>query len=214
MHLFNTLSDFIVGPCFRNLPSNDKTIYLTFDDGPNSYCTPQILDVLKKHKAKVTFFVIGNNIKENKDVFNQIVKDGHSIGNHSFDHSTTIFFKGKNALSEWIDKGEATICKHLGEATIGFRPPVGIRTPELRLIMKQKNEKPIMWQHRFYDTKKGFTEEAWKNKYNKIKSGDIILLHDTHKQADVFLSSLNSFIQTLINDGYELKGIEKTHLKK
>ena len=212
MHLFNTLSDLIVGPCFRNIKSNNKTIYLTFDDGPNSYCTPKILDVLKKHKAKVTFFVLGNNIKDNKKVFNQIIKDEHSIGNHSFDHSTTIFFKGKKALSKWIDKGEATICKYLGEPTVGFRPPVGIRTPELRLIMKQKNEKPIMWQHRFYDTKREFTKETWKSKLHKIKSGDIILLHDTHKQTDVFLSSLDDFIQELINEGYQLKAIEKKNL--
>lgn len=207
MYLFNLISDFIVGPCIRNITSNDKTIYLTFDDGPNSYCTPRVLDLLNKHNAKATFFVIGNNIKENINVFNQIIKDGHSIGNHSIDHSTTIFFKGKTALKKWIDKSESIILSNSGRPSVGFRPPVGIRTPELRLIMKQENEKPIMWQHRFFDTKKEFTEGRWKKKLHKIISGDIILLHDSHKQADVFLASLDSFINKLKEDGFQLKAI-------
>ncbi len=207
MSLFNIISDYIVGPCFRNITSNDKTIYLTFDDGPNSYCTPKVLDLLNKHNAKATFFIVGNNIRENMNVFNRILEDGHSIGNHSIDHSTTIFFKGKTALSKWINQGENIIAKYSGGASVGFRPPVGIRTPELRLIMKQKSEKPIMWQHRYYDTKRDFTNEIWIRRFHRIKSGDIILLHDTHKQADVFLASLDSFIQKLNEDGFQLKAI-------
>lgn len=209
MKLFNILSDFIVGPCLRNIESRDKTIYLTFDDGPNDYCTPKVLDLLNIYNAKATFFVIGNNINKNKDVLNQIIKNGHSIGNHSLDHKTTILFKGKKALSKWIDKGEAIILKNVGQPSIGYRPPVGIRTIELRFIMKQKNEKPIMWQHRFYDTKKIFTKNAWQKKLKKIKSGDIILLHDTHKHTEVFLESLEGLIQRLIKDGFQLKAIQR-----
>ena len=209
MYLFNIISDFIVGPCFRNIESTERTIYLTFDDGPNSFCTPKVLDLLKKYNAKATFFVVGNNIEKNMDVFNRIITEGHSIGNHSIDHNMTTLFKGKSALNKMIYHGEEIITRISGKPSVGYRPPVGIRTPELRLIMKQKNEKPIMWQHRFYDTKKGFTKKAWERKFHKIKSGDIILLHDTHKQADVFLTSLDGFIKKLVKDGFQHKAIHK-----
>ena len=141
------------------------------------------------------------------DVFNRILEDGHSIGNHSIDHSTTILFKGKTALSKWIDKGELIVLNNLGKPSVGFRPPVGTRTLELRLIMKDKNEKPVMWQHRFFDTVTTFTKKTWQWKFHKIKSGDIILLHDSHQQTDIFLASLESFIKELHKSGFELNAI-------
>lgn len=207
MRIFNQLSDLIVGPCFRQIESSEKSIYLTFDDGPNLYCTPNLLDLLNKYNAKASFFVIGNNIEENIEIFNRIKKEGHSIGNHSIDHSTIIFLKGKTALKKWIGKGEAIIAKHSGNTSIGFRPPVGIRTPELRQIMKQSNQKPIMWQHRFFDTMFTFTDASWKRKFHKIKNGDIILLHDCHQAETDFLSSLENFLKELLKNNFQIKAI-------
>ena len=209
MHIFNYISDFILGPCTRRITSDKKTIYLTFDDGPSLHCTPKVLDLLNKYKTKASFFVIGNNVEENIDIINRIKNEGHSIGNHSLDHNTIIFFKGKKALEKWIDDGEAIILKHTGKPSIGFRPPVGIRTPELKQIMKKNNARPIMWQHRFFDTTFTFTDVSWQKKLHKIQSGDIILLHDTHHQPNIFLTSLENFIQKLIEDGFELKAISK-----
>ena len=210
MLIFNYVSDLIVGPCTRRIPSEKKSIYLTFDDGPSSHCTPKVLDLLKKYNAQASFFLIGNNIEKNINIVNRIQNEGHAIGNHSIDHDTKTYFKGKKALEKWINAGEAIILKSTGKPSIGFRPPVGIRTPELRQIMKQKNEKPIIWQHRFFDTTFTFTESAWKKKFNKIKSGDIILLHDTHQKHDVFLASLESFIKELIRNNFEIKAINPT----
>lgn len=209
MHIFNYISDLIVGPCLRNIISNEKAIYLTFDDGPNSYCTPKVLDLLKKYDAKASFFVIGNNIKDNIDIINRIKNEGHTIGNHSIDHNTKTYFKGKAALNKWINQCDDVILKHTGRSSIGFRPPVGIRTPELRMIMKQKNERPIMWQHRFFDTVFTFNDSSWKDKIRKIKSGDIILLHDTHFEPNTFLTSLEGFVKKLNENGFKLCAIEK-----
>lgn len=209
MLIFNYISDLIVGPCIRRIQSKEKSIYLTFDDGPSSHCTPKVLDLLKKHNAQASFFLIGNNIEENIGIVNRIENEGHAIGNHSIVHDTKTLFKGKKAIEKWIDAGEAIILKYTGKPSVGFRPPVGIRNPELRLIMKQKNEQPILWQHRFFDTTFTFTDSAWKKKFHKIKSGDIILLHDTHHQADVFLTSLENFITELIQNGFKIKAITK-----
>ena len=210
MLIFNYISDLIVGPCLRQIPSKKKSIYLTFDDGPSSHCTAKVLDLLKKYNSQATFFLIGNNIEGNIGIVNRIKNEGHAIGNHSIDHNTKILFKGRKALEKWIDASEDIILKHTGNPSVGFRPPVGIRTPELRLIMKQKNKKPIMWKHRFFDTMFTFTDASWKKKYYKFKSGDIILLHDTHHQTDVFLASLENLIKELLRNNFTIKSINKT----
>lgn len=69
-----------------NVKTNEKVLYLTFDDGPTPQITQQVLSILEQYKAKATFFCIGKNIEENTDVFNQIVVKGHSLGNHTYDH--------------------------------------------------------------------------------------------------------------------------------
>lgn len=207
MKLLKTIIDSILGEPTRNIDSTDKTIYLTFDDGPNDYCTPKVLALLKKYNAKATFFVIGENVENNIDVFNQIHDEEHSIGNHSHDHDFTIYFKGIKRLKKWIEFGEETIEAKLGKSSVGFRPPIGIRTPELRYIMRKRNERPILWQHRFYDTTFQFTDEKWKKKFSGLVTGDIILLHDTHKKPDEFLSSLENFIKELINNGFQLSAM-------
>jgi peptidoglycan/xylan/chitin deacetylase (PgdA/CDA1 family) len=207
MAYVNQIIDFFLGPCIRRIETDIKTIYLTFDDGPNSYCTPQVLDLLKKYNAKATFFLISNKINEHRSVFNRINDEGHAIGNHSPDHKTQNYFKGKKSLKKWIEHSETTISTLLGKPSVGFRPPVGIRPPELRFIMKELNSKPVMWQHRFYDGIFKFKNSSWKRKINKIKNGDIILLHDSHDITSNFIINLENFIKQLTQDGFQLKEI-------
>ena len=207
MLYINRIIDFILGPCLRRVETDIKSVYLTFDDGPNVYCTPFVLDLLKKYNVKATFFLIGNNIDKNISVFNRINDEGHAIGNHSPDHKSQNFLKGKKSLKAWIEQSETIISTLIGRPSVGFRPPVGIRTPELRLIMKEMNSQPIMWQHRFYDGIFNFKNSTWKRKLKKIQNGDIILLHDRHDQSSGFIISLEHFIKQLINDGYQLKAM-------
>ena len=69
-----------------DIPNNDNKVYLTFDDGPTPQITQWTLDLLKKYNAKATFFCIGNNINKHPEIFNNILNDNHSIGNHTFNH--------------------------------------------------------------------------------------------------------------------------------
>lgn len=207
MPYINRIIDFFLGPCLRRIETDIKSIYLTFDDGPNLYCTPLVLDLLKKYNVKATFFLIGNKIDKNISIFNRINDEGHGIGNHSPDHKSQNYLKGKKSLKAWIEQSETIISNLLGRPSVGFRPPVGIRTPELRLIMKEMNSQPIMWQHRFYDGVFNFKNTTWKRKLNKIQNGDIILLHDRHDKNSGFITSLEHFIKQLINDGYQLKAM-------
>src|SRR3546814_20574189 len=69
-----------------NMPRNDKTIYLTFDDGPISEVTPWVLETLKTYEAKGTFFCIGDNVRKHPGIYQQLLADGHATGNHTFHH--------------------------------------------------------------------------------------------------------------------------------
>lgn len=207
MAYINQIIDIFLGPCIRRIETDKKTIYLTFDDGPNEYCTPHVLDLLQEYNVKATFFLISNKIDKNLSVFNRINAEGHAIGNHSPDHKSQNYFKGKKSLKKWIEQSETKISTLLGKPSVGFRPPAGIRPPELRLIMKEINSKPIMWQHRFYDGVFDFKNASWKRKIKQIKNGDIILLHDRHDKNSGFIISLENFIKQLINDGFQLKAI-------
>lgn len=213
MKLFQTIVDSILGTPTRNIDSKDKVIYLTFDDGPNTYCTPKVLELLSKYNARATFFVIGQNVERNIDIFNQIKNENHSIGNHSYDHNYMVYFKGAKRLRQWIEFGEETIVKQLGSSSVGFRPPAGIRTPELRYIMYKRKERPILWQHRFYDTVYPFTDDKWRKRFSYIENGDIILLHDSHEEPAEFLNSLENFINALINAGFKLCAIPSVYKK-
>ena len=72
--------------CIWNIATNEKILYLTFDDGPHPQATSFVLDELKKHHARATFFCIGKNVKDHFDIYKQILLDGHRVGNHTYDH--------------------------------------------------------------------------------------------------------------------------------
>src|ERR1051326_6923521 len=98
--------------------ANEKKIYLTFDDGPIPEITPWVLDVLKEHHAKATFFCVGENVKKNQVAFDRIINEGHAAANHSYNH-----------LNGWRTKNEAYFenvkqCDQLVHSKL-FRPPYG-----------------------------------------------------------------------------------------
>jgi peptidoglycan/xylan/chitin deacetylase (PgdA/CDA1 family) len=154
---------------------------ITFDDGPNPTYTPIVLDILKKHNAKATFFLIGKEMEKFPELVKQIINDGHTLGNHSYSHAVNSGFFSKK---EWLEELKKTnkILEGLEHKVEFFRPPFGVTTPNLAKVIKQTQLKVIGWNKRSFDT-------FFKNETNilnrvakNLKAGDIILLHD--KQAN------------------------------
>ena len=119
---------------------NTRCIYLTFDDGPIPIVTPFVLNILKQYNAKATFFCIGDNVSKHPDIFEQVKKDGHAIGNHTFNH-----------LKGW-DTDDQTYLDNFLQAdklmdTKLFRPPYGrIKRSQIKLLQEAKpGIKGIMW---------------------------------------------------------------------
>lgn len=123
-------------------PNNENSVFLTFDDGPIPEVTPWVLSTLKQYNAKATFFCIGDNVKKHPSIFNQLIKEGHSIGNHTYHH-----------LNGWKSNTEDYInnCNLLkdnfplfNEVNL-FRPPFGKLSLKQSKLLQKKGFKIIMW---------------------------------------------------------------------
>jgi peptidoglycan/xylan/chitin deacetylase (PgdA/CDA1 family) len=162
--------------CLWEMPAEEKKVYLSFDDGPHPRATPFVLDVLKQYHAKGSFFCIGNNVKAHPELYQRIVNEGHSTGNHTQHHKNG----WKTGNDEYLtDIREAQ--KHINSDL--FRPPYGrIRLSQLSRINKELGLKPVMWSLLSGDFDPSLTgSQCAGNILKNIKPGDIIVFHDSEK---------------------------------
>ena len=158
--------------------SDDKSqIHLTFDDGPDPNTSPKILEVLKKHNKKATFFCIGEKIEKHPNIIKQIVEDGHEIGNHSYSHSNFFDFYGTSRVIKKLEKTNQLIKNITGKECNIFRPPYGVTNPNIAKAVKKLKMESVGWSIWSLDTVKD--KKAVLKRLEKAKPGDIILFHDT-----------------------------------
>ncbi|MBI3555798.1 MAG: polysaccharide deacetylase family protein [Deltaproteobacteria bacterium] len=188
-----------------------KSLYLTFDDGPNSDSTPEVLETLETCRVPATFFVVARKAAAKRQLVQDIRANGHAIGNHSLDHRYGSFFSGRAKMLEWITSSEEMLKETTGAPSVGFRPPAGVRTPELHWALKQLNLPLVMWQRRFYDTVVPWNEKRALRSLASSTSGEIILLHDAQpvKRLPGFLKTLASYIKTAQQQGYEFRPLTR-----
>lgn len=159
---------------------NDPTVYLTFDDGPHPTATPFVLDQLAQYNATATFFCVGNNVATHQDVYQQILDDGHTTGNHTFDHVNG--WKTDNAMYlKNIIRAKGYIHSRL------FRPPYGrIRLSQARKLHRSHTDWHIyMWDILSGDFDRSITpQQCLDNVLTHIAPGSIIVFHDSDKAWD------------------------------
>ena len=178
-------TSYLIKKIFSNyvwdIPNHENKVFLTFDDGPTPEITEWTLEQLKKYDAKATFFCIGNNIEKHPEIFKKITQEEHAIGNHTFNH-----LKGwETNNDEYIDnvkKCKETISKLSTEHCQLFRPPYGKIKPSQSKILRKLGYKIIMWDVLSRDFDKTITqEECLDNVLKNVKSGSIIVFHDSVK---------------------------------
>jgi peptidoglycan/xylan/chitin deacetylase (PgdA/CDA1 family) len=156
---------------FFRIKTTDKVLYLTFDDGPDTVSTPQLLDILARHNIRVLFFCNGNAAEKNPDLMKLIISRGHLIGNHGYSHLDGWRTDSKKYIED-VRKASVFTSDKI------FRPPYG------RLSIKQKRKlsgsyKIIFWDIMAYDFDTAFGAERCLNLLKrKIRPGSIIVLHD------------------------------------
>ncbi|MDW5289264.1 polysaccharide deacetylase family protein [Formosa sp. PL04] len=185
-----------------NMPLLDKkTIYLTFDDGPNPEITPWVLKTLKTYNAKATFFCIGDNVRKYPEVLKKTIDDGHAIGNHTFNH-----LKGWKTTSEAyienVEKAAESIPSKL------FRPPYGkIKNKQAKILM-QRGYRIIMWSIISFDWEKELLEaDCLKNVIKNTQNGHIIVFHDSLKASKNMQYVLPKVLEYFSKKGYDFKSL-------
>ena len=183
------------------LPANNKSVYISFDDGPIPEVTPLILDILSEYNAKASFFCLGKNIVKYPEIFDLIKIQGHSVGNHSYDHLNG--WKTENDIFlQNIEKADKLI------NSILFRPPYGKIKPSQIKLLKSKY-KIVMWDVISGDFDPNTNKEKCvQNVLNNVRSGSIIVFHDSCKAKEKVLYSLPIILDTLKQQGYTFKKIE------
>ena len=187
-----------------------KEIYLTFDDGPTPEITDFVLDELKKHNAKATFFCIGKNIGNYPTIFKRIIDEGHSIGNHTQNHrngwttKTQAYIKNTLAVEKTLQHANfSTLQLHL------FRPPYGkIRQQQAKVIMS-KGYKIIMWSVLSGDFDANLSKEkCLQNVIKNTSNGSVVVFHDSIKAAEKIRYVLPKVLTYFVNEGFDFKAIK------
>jgi len=185
------------------LPTKSKKIALTFDDGPDSHTTPQILDILEGHDTVATFFVVGQNVDKYPEVFERIIKDGHQLANHSWSHSRPTSITTAELINE-VEKTQRKI--HLkGVDTKLFRPPYGLITHQQMHELKALGYTVVIWSIDSMDWYTSNPEDISDCVIKSIHPGAIILMHCTggYNNRQATIKALPNIISTLKKEGYE-----------
>lgn len=183
-----------------NLSRKEKVIYLTFDDGPIEGLTDWVLDELKMYEASATFFCVGNNIIKNREIFERIKRENHSVGNHTMFHTKGFSADTNSYLSEIED------CKKLVDSNL-FRPPYGrMKFSQYKKLIKL-GYKIILWDNISYDYEKITAEHCLKNVIRNTKNGSIVLFHDNIKAEVNLKYTLPLFLEHFKNLGFQFKSI-------
>lgn len=190
----NVQFNFFVKAYNRNPDFPENAVALSFDDGPDEN-TLKILDVLDKHDAKAVFFCIGKKIKEHPQIFREILKRGHIVGNHTYSHTRRMGF-----LSSKTIENEITECDNIATQIGGvkmnlFRPPFGIINPKTKRALQKTGHKVIGWNIRPYDAITSSPEVIINRITKRLHKGDLILLHDNMDKTYIILEQLLVFLR-------------------
>jgi len=167
------------------ISNTENKIYLTFDDGPIPEITEWVLEELKKHNAKATFFCIGHNIEKHPEIFEKVINDAHSVGNHTFNHlngwktSTKEYLENFKLCEDSISNLQSKIYNLKSKL---FRPPYGKIKFSQSKKLRKLGYKIIMWDvlSADYDTAIS-PEKCLENVLKNVSSGSIIVFHDSVK---------------------------------
>ncbi len=182
--------------------SGDKQIALTFDDGPDSVYTPQLLNGLRERGVHATFFLLGENVEGREDIVKQMYHDGHLIGSHGYSHIQM----GKETVKtacEQIEENNKKIEAIIGKRPQYLRPPYGSWTEELECTIDMT---VVMWDVDPLDWKSQNAKKVVRHIVKNVEPGDIILLHD------VFPTSVEAALEAidaLIKQGYTFVTVDE-----
>jgi peptidoglycan/xylan/chitin deacetylase (PgdA/CDA1 family) len=173
----------LLGPNWTHLPAAaaaNGSVAITIDDGPDPVVTPKVLDLLDQHRAKATFFCIGELVERHSCLAREIVRRGHTIENHSQHHLHRFSVMGPGGMRAEIARAQDTIEAVTGQRPRFFRAPAGLRSPFLEPVLAQLGLRLASWTRRGFDTVNPDPAVVYRRLTRDLRGGDILLLHDGH----------------------------------
>lgn len=187
------------------IPTREKVLYLTFDDGPIPEVTPWVLEELARFNATATFFCVGDNVRKYPEVFAKVVESGHAVGNHTFNH-----------LNGWSTDNipyfhNVRHCAYLVNSVL-FRPPYGRMKPKQAQFL-QRHYRVVMWDVLSGDFDPSITpEQCLANVMNNAGPGSIIVFHDSLKAIEKLRHALPNLLESFSEKGYRFEGLNEMEL--
>jgi len=155
-------------------------IALTFDDGPHPEHTPRVLDLLDAHDAKATFFMIGRKMKAHPRVVEDVLKRGHAVGAHGFEHDRLFALRSYAWLEQDADREERVWHRIVGALPALFRPPIGLVNPRIARVAAERGRALVAWSFRARDgLASARADKVSERVVRRLKRGVVVLLHDS-----------------------------------
>ena len=205
--MYTSRTPYLVQTVFKqlvwNIPSKEKVLYLTFDDGPTPEVTPWVLKTLKEFAAKATFFCVGQNVENHQDIYRQVLEEGHSVGNHTHHHLNGWKTNKRRYLLD-IQK-----CAKQIESSL-FRPPYG-RLRKVHYKELKDKYSVVMWDVLSGDFDKRISnEKCLNNVIQKVKKGSVVVFHDSLKAESKIRYVLPRVLANLTEKGYRFEAISSS----
>ena len=171
----------LLGPTIRR-SGDASAMALTFDDGPNPAITPKLLDLLDRHGAHATFFLIGGKVRAFQSLAKEIVERGHAVGNHTDSHPALTFLAPRH-IDDELSRCDDAVEAVTGEKPRWMRPPYGFRGPQLAKVARRRGYRGVvMWSVWAWDWKAQEPGRVIRH-LRHARGGDIVLLHDGDPEA-------------------------------
>ena len=210
MHFFTVPStiQWLIPSCTWRKEGQGKVIYLTFDDGPHPEITAWVMDELKKHQIKATFFCVGENLKKHTETAKQLLTQGHQIGNHTMHHIKGWKHKNGDYLKD-VENCENEIRDIHEQLDIKkrqprlFRPPYGQIKPSQIKLLRTKGYEIIQWSDLSCDYDKRLDcEKSLSALVKNAKPGSIVVFHDSEKAEHQLKQILPSYLEAMLAEGF------------
>ena len=210
MHIFSVPStiQWLIPSCTWRKVGQEKVIYLTFDDGPHPEITAWVIDELKKHQIKATFFCVGDNLKKHPETAKQLLTEGHQIGNHTmhhikgWKHKNVDYIKDIEDCDTEIRKIHEQMNDEKAQPRL-FRPPYGQIKPSQIKLLREKGYEIIQWSDLSCDYDKHLNcEKSLSALVKNAKPGSIVVFHDSEKAEIQLKQILPSYLEAMLAEGF------------
>ncbi len=195
--------------CLYVEKTEEKRLYLTFDEGYENGYTGKILDILKEKNCPAAFFVTGDYLKSQPELIDRMIHEGHIVGNHTWNHPTLPKIEEETAFAEELSKLDDYLAEHHGIKTSYFRFPNGEFSRESLQRIDRMGYKTVFWSVAYKDWERDVTrgaDYAYENIVNHVHNGAIILMHAVSRDnAD----ALGRIIDSLRSEGYIFCSLEE-----